>query len=177
MLLTSLYARFTYRAGTENAVKLLGKLKPYIRSVVCAEVPSFEIDSRSHRCLIIASDSNVVFVGVLDVVKGERVESWRLDHYERDYDEGKISEVVLDLLSRFLEREEVAAVTDVYEEYVKDWDRVLRYLRVRYVMVEYTVDGEVVVIIDPVAGIYPPAGLLRVLMEHGRLDFRILRSM
>jgi len=177
MVLSSLYARFTYRVGTRNAIKLLGELKPYIRSIVCTEIPSFSDDVKSYNCLIIASDSNVVFVGMLQVNKSERVEGCRLDSYECEGDEEKINEVVLDLLSRFLEREEVAVVTDVYEEYVKDWDRVLRYLRVKYFSVDYVIDGEVVVVIDPVANLYPPTGLLSTLMKYGVLNFRILRSM
>jgi len=177
MVLSSLYARFTYRVSTRNVIKLLGELKQYIRTIVCAKVPPFSGNDRSYDCLIIASDSNVVFAGVLRINKSERMESWRLDHYEHDYSEDEISEVVLDLLGRFLENEDVAVVTDVYEEYVKDWDRTLRYLRVKYLKVEYFIDGEIVVIIDPVMNVFPPTGLLRTLMKYGNLDFRILRSM
>ena len=173
MVLSSLYARFLYRTGTGNTIRLLGELKSYIRSIVCTEIPSFEYDSRSYRCLIIANDSNVVFVGVLQVDKGERMESWRIN----DRGEDEINKIMLDVVDSLLKREEVAVVTDVHEEYVKDWDRMLRYLRIKYLKVEYTIDGEVVVIIDPVAGMYPPTGLLRTLMKYGRLDFRILRSM
>ena len=177
MVLSSLYARFTYRVGTRNAIKLLSELKRYVRTIVCTEVPSFSDNDRSYNCLIIANDSNVVFVGMLQVDKGERMESWRLDYYKHDYSEDKINEVVLDVLDNMLRREEVACITDVYEEYVKDWGRTIRYLRIKYLKVDYVIDGEVVVIIDPVMNLYPPTGLLGTLMRYGRLDFRILRSM
>ena len=173
MVLSSLYARFDFSSGNETARELLAELKRYIRTIVCTEVPSYFSNAREYRCLIIANDSNVVFVGILDVVKELKENSWRVV----EEDEDVINENVLSLLTNMLKDDNVAMIVDVYEEYINEYGEEGRYLKVKYIKTDMRVGGEAVIIIDPVAYVYPPTGLLRTLMKYGRLDFRILRSM
>ena len=152
---------------------MLAELRPYIDCIVCSEVEPPYSDSREWDCIVIASDVNVVLVGMLRVIKSVRESKWRYAWIDEEGNVEEENKVLLEYIEELLSKDYVAAVFDVYEE----WRDGRKVLVVKYLEYSISFSGNVAVIIDPVARAYPSSGLLGVLIRHGNLNFRILRSM
>jgi len=136
-------------------------------------VLSYEDRARDYECLIVASDVGVVFVGQLHTTKRVVEDRWRYGYVEEEEDIRLENERLIEWINEILRTRNVALIEDIHEE----WDNRYRSIVVKYRTCELSLVGELVAIVDPVASAYPNTGLVRVLMENGSLDLRILRSM